>query len=123
MRSSPVLSETRFSFSFFLTTAAKKPRTECPCQSVAFMIAAMVVPFGCRSIPSTVSCLVEAVVDSSEAALGLAAFDTGALRFRLEDGVTPDFLIVRFADLLTDLLMAIWLSLILAAASRPCPGP
>src|SRR5947209_17328234 len=59
MRSLPVFSDTRFSLSFFLTTPAKKPRTECCCQSVAFMIAAMVVPFGSRSIASTVSCLEE----------------------------------------------------------------
>ena len=45
------------SLSFFLTTPARKPRTECCCQSVVFMMAAMVVPFGCRSIASTVSCL------------------------------------------------------------------
>jgi hypothetical protein len=61
MRSSPTFSDTRFSLSFFLTTPAKKPRTECCCQSVAFVIAAIVVPFGCRNIPSTVSCLDEAV--------------------------------------------------------------
>src|SRR5580704_8689249 len=57
MRSSPALSETRFNFSFFLTTPAKKPRTECCCQSVAFMIAAIVVPFGSYSIFSTIDCL------------------------------------------------------------------
>src|SRR3984885_1790834 len=42
MRSSPTFSDTRFSLSFFLTTPAKKPRTECCCQSVAFTTAAMV---------------------------------------------------------------------------------
>jgi hypothetical protein len=30
--------------SFFFTTPAKKPRTECGCQPVTFEIAAMVVP-------------------------------------------------------------------------------
>ena len=45
------------SSSFFLTTPAKKPRTECCCQSVAFMIAAIVVPFGSCSIFSTADCL------------------------------------------------------------------
>src|SRR5207302_6419687 len=57
MRSSSVLSDTRLSLSFFLTTPAKKPRTECCCQSVAFMIAAIVAPLGSRSIASTLSCL------------------------------------------------------------------
>src|ERR1700674_5535545 len=74
MRSLPVLSETRLSLSFFLTTPAKKPRTECCCQSVAFMIAAIVVPFGCRNIPSTVSCL-----DEVGAFLAGVVFDEGGL--------------------------------------------
>src|ERR1700738_60156 len=56
MRSPSTFSEARLNFSFFLTTPAKKPRTECCCQSVAFMMAAIVVPFGCRSIASTASC-------------------------------------------------------------------
>src|SRR5713226_8059831 len=59
MRSLPTLLETRFSLSFFLTTPAKKPRTECCCQQVAFMIVAMVVPFGWRSIASTSPCFEE----------------------------------------------------------------
>src|SRR5258705_13382101 len=74
MRSSPILSETRFSLSFFLTTPAKKPRTECCCQSVAFMMAAIVVPFGCRSSPSTASCL-----DDRPVALPVACLDVTVL--------------------------------------------
>src|SRR5712675_1488596 len=38
--------------------ATKKLRTECSCQPVAFMIAAIVVPLGCRSRARTFSCLV-----------------------------------------------------------------
>src|SRR6516225_4096506 len=56
MRSLPTFSESSFSLSFFLTTPAKKPRTECGCQSVASMMAAIVVPLAWRSIASTVSC-------------------------------------------------------------------
>src|SRR6266545_2041567 len=37
---------------------AKKPRTECCCQPVAFMIAAIVTPSGCPSRLSTAACLV-----------------------------------------------------------------
>src|ERR1700692_4836439 len=86
MRSSPTFSDTRFSLSFFLTTLAKKPRTECCCQSVAFMIAAIVVPFGCRNIPSTVSCLDEALnflagVDFSDVGFATAATFELAARF------------------------------------------
>src|SRR6266481_5606168 len=44
--------------SFFRTTPAKKPRTECCCHPVAFMIAAIVAPLDCLSSPRTVSCLV-----------------------------------------------------------------
>src|SRR4051812_12866580 len=57
MRLPSTTSETRLSLSFFLTTPAKKPRTECCCQSVAFMMAATVVPLGSPSIFSTADCL------------------------------------------------------------------
>src|SRR6516225_2028727 len=46
----------RFSLSFFLTTPAKKPRTECACQPVASMMVVIVVPLAWRSRDSTVSC-------------------------------------------------------------------
>src|ERR1700733_15098342 len=59
MRSSPVMSDLSFNLSFFLTTPAKKPRTECCCQPVTFTIAAIVVPLGSRSMPRTVSCFVD----------------------------------------------------------------
>src|ERR1700733_9408575 len=76
MRSSPIFSDTKLSLSFFLTTPAKKPRTECCCQSVAFMIAAMVVPLGWRSIPSTASCLEDGGAGSfGEAGLVVAALE------------------------------------------------
>src|SRR5258706_1590877 len=62
MRPPSVFSEMRLRSSLFLTTPvlttpAKKPRTECCCQSVAFMIAAIVVPLGSCSIFSTTDCL------------------------------------------------------------------
>src|ERR1700694_3949704 len=56
MRSPSILSEASVKPSFFLTTPAKKPRTECCCQSVAFMMAAMVVPFCRRSSARTACC-------------------------------------------------------------------
>src|SRR5438552_8479480 len=122
MRSSSVLSDTRLSLSFFLTTPAKKPRTECCCQSVAFMIAAMVVPFGCRSIPRTVCCFDEAVVDLREAAdFGVvtldAAADLVALRFSAGNLINRDCLVPRLAALGFDLLVAIGLSLMSTTAS------
>src|ERR1700704_520607 len=70
MRSSPVFSERRFSLSLFLTTPAKKPRTECCCQSVAFMMAAMVVPF-CRRSSARTACCFE---DEGKGAFADAAF-------------------------------------------------
>src|ERR1700716_4596582 len=57
MRRPSTFSETRLRSSFFFTTPAKKPRTECCCQPVAFMIATIVVPFGSYSIFSTADCL------------------------------------------------------------------
>src|SRR6266851_4815300 len=58
MRSPSVFSDVSFKPSFLRTTPAKKPRTECCCQPVAFMIAAIVAPLGCLSRVRTVSCLV-----------------------------------------------------------------
>src|SRR2546429_9733795 len=92
MRAPSVFSDKRFSFSFFLTTPAKKPRTECCCQSVAFMIASIVVPLGWRSRPSTVSCL-EECPDAS------FAFEATAL---VEPDVLADFPILRADRLVRD---------------------
>ena len=53
----PIFSDARLSPSFFFTTPAKKPRTECGCQPVTFMIAAIVAPSWERSKLRTRSCL------------------------------------------------------------------
>src|ERR1700731_1197178 len=58
MRSPPAFSDFRVKPSFLRTTPAKKPRTECCCQPVAFIIVAIVVPLGCLSRARTASCLV-----------------------------------------------------------------
>src|ERR1700676_3111670 len=76
-----VCSETRLSLSFLRTTPARKPRTECCCQSVAVIIAAIVVPAGVRSIAMMRACLLtgsaadleNAAVDRLRGA-GLAVF-------------------------------------------------
>src|SRR3984893_10497634 len=113
----------RFSLSFFLTTPARKPRTECCCQSVAFMIAAIVVPFGCRRLPSTDSCFDESLVDLGEACFDvvtldvLVAFDCVVRRFFAGDRAGRDGLLGRFADFDLGLLVAIWLSLCSTTAS------
>jgi hypothetical protein len=57
---------------FLRTTAAKKPRTECSCQPVAFMMAAIVVPLGCLSKARTASCLVPLRVEPKEMFPGFA---------------------------------------------------
>src|SRR6516164_1602124 len=57
MRPDLVFSDVSVSLSFFFTTPAKKPRTECGCQPVTFEIAAMVVPPLAWSRPRTRSCL------------------------------------------------------------------
>src|SRR5271156_769656 len=56
MRSPSVFLDSSVRPSFLRTTPAKKPRTECCCQLVAFIIAAIVVPFGWLSRPITVDC-------------------------------------------------------------------
>src|SRR5262249_870499 len=58
MRSPLAFSEVSVNPSFLRTTPAKKPRTECSCQPVVFMIAAIVAPLGCPSRVRTASCLV-----------------------------------------------------------------
>src|SRR6266852_1017632 len=79
MRRPSTFSETRLRSSFFLTTPAKKPRTECCCQSVAFMIAAIVVPLGSCNIFSTADCLDdEDAGDFDDAVLDTAALDVTA---------------------------------------------
>src|ERR1700735_3210849 len=72
MRSSPTFSDARFSLSLVLTTPAKKPRTECCCQSVAFMMAAIVVPLGCSRRARTASCLVPPRLEDGTVFLGFA---------------------------------------------------
>src|SRR6516162_6552374 len=63
MRPDLVFSDSSVSPSFFFTTPAKKPRTECGCQPVTFEIAAMVVPPLAWSRPRTRSCFVVLPLD------------------------------------------------------------
>src|SRR5258708_39566179 len=124
MRRPSTFSEIRLRARFFLTTPAKKPRTECCCQSVAFMIAAIVVPLGSRSIASTLSCLDdEDAGDFDDAACEAAALvaavnlDRSGAVLLMERFVGRDDLRTVFADFDFDLLVAIWPSLMSATAS------
>src|SRR6516165_4961960 len=76
MRPDLVFSDSSASPSFFFTTPAKKPRTECGCQPVTFEIAAMVVPPLAWSRPRTRSCL---VVPPRERDAGGFVFDLSCL--------------------------------------------
>ena len=105
-------------------TPAKKPRTECCCQPVAFMIAAMAVPFGRRNIASTASCLEDEGAGAfAEAAFVAAApgavsgFDWAGPFALAALFAARDDLRTGLADLDFDLLVAIWLSLVSATAS------
>jgi|SRR6516165_1335745 len=109
MRSLPIFSESSFSLSFFLTTPAKKPRTECACQPVTSMMVAIVVPLAWRSSDSTVSCF----VGESPAAVVLVR--RAVLGARLIPRV---FFAVRFANFDFCLLVAIQPSLVSTTASR-----
>src|ERR1700687_4386284 len=117
MRRPSTFSETRLRSSFFLTTPAKKPRTECCCQLVAFMIAAIVVPFGSYSIFSTADCFDdEDAGDFDEAAFEATAlvaavgFDRAGTLLLAGCFTVRDDLRAVFADFDFDLLVAIWLS-------------
>src|SRR6201988_1920072 len=72
MRSSPGFSDKSVKPSFLRTTAVKKPRTEWRCQPVAFMMAAIVVPWGSLSKASTASCLVPLAVEADGILSGFA---------------------------------------------------
>src|SRR6516162_9101154 len=109
MRSLPTFLESSFSLSFFLTTPAKKPRTECGCQPVASAIAATVVPLARRSIESTASCFEDEPLPGFAKAFAVA-FDSGFEDFGFSAAVVAcplraDF--ERFAFLDVILLMAI----------------
>src|SRR5271154_2347567 len=56
MRSPSVFLDSSVRPSFLRTTPAKKPRTECCCQLVAFIIAVIVAPVGTRSMAMTRDC-------------------------------------------------------------------
>src|ERR1700740_649301 len=58
MRSPSAFSDVSVKPSFLRTTPAKKPRTECCCQPVAFIMAAIVTPLGWPRRARTASCLV-----------------------------------------------------------------
>src|SRR6202044_1920910 len=115
MRAPSILSDASVRSSFFLTTPAKKPRTECCCQSVAFMIAAIVVPLGSRSIARTVACFDEAVVSFAAgfATVALAATASVGLNrtgrlFFIGRFAEEDILRTDLADFGFDFVVAIW---------------
>src|SRR3954452_3597632 len=122
MRSLPAFSDTRFSLSFFLTTPAKKPRTECCCQPVAFIMAARVVPLGSQSIFSTVDCLEdEAAGAPDDGAVGgapAATFDTTGTLLLVGGFTARRGLSAGFAAFDFDFRVAIWISLGPTTASR-----
>src|ERR1700722_6501480 len=109
-----VCSETRFSPSFLRTTPARKPRTECCCQSVAAMMAAIVAPAVFLSIAMARACL----VSGREAGLDAAGAD------RLRDAALPAFwTFVRFAAFGFDLGLVMESSEVCATPSAAPPQP
>src|SRR5215467_1451100 len=107
MRSPSAFSDVSVKPSFLRTTPAKKPRTECCCHPVAFMIAAIVVPLGCLSSPRTVSCLVPPRLEPE------AAFSSFADFFARLAGATLVLLGVLRCDIFQ----------ILSAATAHAPSP
>src|SRR5262245_31591273 len=104
MRSPSTFSEVSVKPSFLRTTPAKKPRTECCCHPVAFMIAAIVVPLGRLR---TVSCLVPPRIESE------ATFPLFAGFFARLAGATFVFPSVLRCDIYQ----------ILSAATADAPSP
>src|SRR5436190_10235507 len=107
MRSPSVFSDVNVKPSFLRTTPAKKPRTECCCHPVAFMIAAIVVPLGCLSSPRTISCLLPPRAESE------ATFPLFALCFACLVGTALVLLAVLRCDI----------SQLLSIATAQAPSP
>src|SRR5258706_7609480 len=82
-----VCSETRLSPSFLRTTPARKPRTECCCQSVTVMIAAIVAPVGIRSMAIMRACLVSGPAADRDDAGDDRLRDAGFAAFRAVERV------------------------------------
>src|SRR5437588_9029143 len=109
-----VCSETRLSPSFLRTTPARKPRTECCCQSVAAMIAAIEAPTGARSIAMMRACLVSGRAASLD--------DAGAGRLR-GAGLAVFRTVERLAAFGLDFCLVIGSSEVYAAPSAAPPQP
>src|SRR6516164_2705703 len=93
MRSPSTFFEASLSLRRLRTTPARKPRTECCCQPVAFIIAAIVVPAGdcsiamtrdCFELGSTLGLFTLPVVDCSGFAAGSGVIDDTTGRFLVD---------------------------------------
>src|SRR5271167_3609295 len=89
MRSPSVFLDSSVRPSFLRTTPAKKPRTECCCQLVAFIIAVIVAPVGTRSMAMTRDCFDPG---SAFLILGLRATCWEGLITGVTDGAAGRFL-------------------------------
>src|SRR5262249_44733386 len=90
MRSPSTFFEASLSLRRLRTTPARKPRTECCCQPVAFIIASIVAPTGDLSIAITRACLEPGSLLGRFALLAAncASFDTAT---GVADGATARF--------------------------------
>src|SRR6516165_5229087 len=79
MRPDLVFLDSSVSPSFFFTTDARKPRTECGCQPVTFEMTAMVVPPLAWSRQSTRSCLVVPPLERGARRVLFFVFDLSCL--------------------------------------------
>ncbi len=95
-------------------TPAKKPRTECCCQSVTVMIAAIVAPVGIRSIAIMRACLVSGPAADLD--------DAGADRLR-DAGLAVFRAVERFAAFGLVLGLVMGSSEVHAAPSAAPPQP
>src|ERR1700738_3741812 len=86
-RPSSVCSETRLSPSFFRTTPARKPRTECCCHSVAVTRDEIVAPAGVLSIAMMRACLVSGPTADLDGAGADRLRDAGLAVFRAVERV------------------------------------
>src|SRR5262245_44394287 len=92
-----------FSWRRLRTTPARKPRTECCCQPVAFVIASIVAPAGDFSIAMTQACLERGSLFGRFALLAANCAGLARVTVVADDGATARF----FADFDIEILRSI----------------
>src|SRR4051794_5598780 len=117
MRLPFIFSDVSFSFRRLRTTPARKPRTECFCHPVAFIIPAMVAPAGVRSNAMTRDCF-----EWGLTLLALAVAASFWEAFAAREGAVEDKASLLLADAVNGILRLVRFTAARAASPKPHLG-